>query len=168
MRRDACSPAIAVEQELDLERERVAPAEDVPGRPPVARERMLGSGHESAGTSAVGDQQLVEALEVEGDRAARAVHLERVLVHAPDARGGTTRACRRRRSSNSTVADEGVVDLMPLDERPHDRRDGDRLADEVAAQVDDVRAQVAQRSGAGLRAVEAPARRRASQPHDWR
>src|SRR5205823_5745612 len=55
--------------------------------------------------------------------------------------------------------DELVVDLAAGDERTDERRDGGDLTDEVARQVDQVRAEVAERAGAGLGRVEAPARR---------
>src|SRR5206468_3707904 len=57
--------------------ERVAPADHVAGRPPVA---VLE--HRSEG-AAVGDLELVHALEVERERSLRPVQLERVVVYPP-------------------------------------------------------------------------------------
>ena len=71
--------------------------------------------------------------------------------------------------SKSTVGDERVVDLAALDERAHGRRDRADLADEVAREVDDVGAEVAERARA--RACARSKRQTsvgASQPHDWR
>ena len=94
--------------------ERLAPADDVPGRPPELPEGMVGLGDEhrleAAGAVAVGaeDLQLVQPLHVERERALRAVDLplERVAaaereprrLDRPDrARSRTRRRPRSRR-----------------------------------------------------------------------
>ena len=51
---------------------------------------------------------------------------------------------------------DGVVDLTAGDERVREALHRGRLAVQVAREVDDVRHQVAERSGAGLRGMEAP------------
>src|SRR5205085_223804 len=52
--------------------------------------------------------------------------------------------------------DEVIVDRAAGHDRAHVGRHGDDLADEVAREVDHVRAEVAERAGPGLRGVEAP------------
>src|SRR5439155_11356578 len=51
---------------------------------------------------------------------------------------------------------EVVVHLPAGDDRAHARRDGDDLADEVARQVDDVGAEVAEGAGSGPGGIEPP------------
>ncbi len=99
--------------------------------------------------------KLVQPLEVESDRALRAVDLpgEGVL-----AAGAEPRGFDRADGAVLELDDrlEGVVDLAPLLEGsrgPAHRRD---FPDEIARQVDHVRAQVAERSRAGGLAVESP------------
>ena len=51
---------------------------------------------------------------------------------------------------------DGVVDLAPRDERAREAGHRVDLADEVAGEIDDVRGEVPERTGAGCAAVEAP------------
>src|SRR6478736_5327614 len=60
-----------------LQCEGVAPADQVAGRPPVAADPL------DAERAAIGDPELIEALQVVRDRAGRAVDLEGRLVDAP-------------------------------------------------------------------------------------
>ena len=125
---------------------------------------MLGLGDEDAAErTLVGDLELVEPLDVEGQRAARAVDLERVVVDPPSREPGGL-----ERPDDAVLELDGrgerVVDLVALDERLDDGGHGHRLADEVAADVDDVGAEVAERARSRGLAVEAPARRRVDSP----
>ena len=73
---------------MNLVREGVAPADDVAGRPPEAHEGMVGLRDEEALEPAPARHlELVQALDVEDDGAARSVDLEGVLVDPP---GGET------------------------------------------------------------------------------
>ena len=58
--------------------------------------------------------------------------------------------------SNSTVATKAVVDRAAGNERADGRADRFDLADEMAREVDRMRAEVAERAGAGDRRVEMP------------
>src|SRR5437870_4747208 len=49
-----------------------------------------------------------------------------------------------------------IVDGTTRDDSPHEGRDGDDLSDEVAGEIDDVGAEVADGAGSCLRAVEPP------------
>src|SRR4030067_21024 len=81
---------------MDLVHKRVLPAENVPGRPPVAQEGMLAVGDEHAAESPgllaalLGpvDSELVQPLQVEGDRAGRPVDLEGEMVPPAGGAGG--------------------------------------------------------------------------------
>src|SRR4051812_39964575 len=109
--------------------ERVSPADDVSGRPPVLDERMVGlrdeHAPEAAGSVAVGteDLQLVEALHVEGERPLGGVDLPLACV-AP-----AERQPRRLDGADGAVLEldrrlDGVVDLAAGDERAHEASDG--------------------------------------------
>ena len=159
MRRDVVLAGNRLEQMAKLVDEGVAPADRVAGRPPVAEVGVVGGlGHEHAPESrAVRQLQLVQPLEVEDERALRAVHLEDVRVQPP------TRQPRGFQRPGRAVVeldrrDELVVDLATVHERADERRDRGDLADEVAPEVDQVRAQIAEHAGARLGRVEAPAR----------
>src|SRR5688572_3187273 len=124
-----------------LVRERVAPADDVPGRPPQLHERVLRLGHEhSLEAGAGGDLELVQALDVEHDRALRPVQLERVRVHAPAREPGGL-----ERADDAVLELDGghevVVYLPALDDGADTRGNRRDLADEVARKVDDVRSE---------------------------
>src|SRR5207342_1253883 len=105
--------------------------------PPPAPERVVGLGDEARAEPVVAraDLELVQPLEVEGQRALRAVDLpaERVLP----ARG---EPCRLDRADRAVLEPDGglerVVDLPAGLERRGERRDGVDLADEVAREVD--------------------------------
>ncbi len=108
--------------------------------------------------------QLVLALLVEEQRPARAVDLDHELVLAP---GRDAAALERadRAVAEGDRRGEGVIDVDraagPLaDEGGEAGGDGGRLADEVTREVDDVRAEIAERAGTGLLRVEPPARGR--------
>src|SRR5919198_1204357 len=151
---------------VELVHERVAPADDVAGRPPEAHERVLGLGDEDAAEArALGYVKLVQPLEVERERARVAVHLPHVRI---DAAAREPRGLERadRPVLELDRGDERVVDAVALDERAHLGRDRGDLADEVAREVDDVRAEVAERAGARHTAVEAPVE--AAHVHDAR
>ena len=142
-------------------RERVAPADDVAGRPPEIPERVVGLGDqhrlEAARTVAVGaeDLQLVQALHVERERRLRAVDLplERVAPAEREPR-------RLDRPDRAALELDGglerVVDAPAGEERVDEAGDGRDLADEVARQVDDMRAEVAERARSRLVRLEAP------------
>ena len=111
VRRDGALARDRREQVRDLVGERVAPADDVTGRPPVTHERVLGLGDEHTGeVLLVRDLELVEPLDVEGDRPLRAVHLEGVVV---DPAAGETRGLERADGAALELdgGDEVVVDL---------------------------------------------------------
>ena len=99
--------------------------------------------------------ELVQPLDVEDRRALRPVDLERVRV---DPATGEPRGLERAGDAVLELddGDEVVVDLPPGDDRAHDRRHRCDLADEVAREVDDVGAEIADRAGPGLRRIEAP------------
>src|SRR5919197_3708405 len=152
------------QQVVDLVHERVLPADDVAGRPPVRPERMVGLGDQHRAKalrrrarrrSLEVDLELVEALEVEGDRALAAVELPAQGVLAP---GGEARGLDRPHGA-ALEGDRGldrVVDLAAGLERRGERGHRFDLAHEVAGEVDDVRGQVAEGAGAGGGLVEAP------------
>ena len=145
--------------------EGVAPADDVPGRPPPLPERMVRFRDEhvleAAGAVAVEleDLQLVQPLHVERDRALVAVDLPLEGVPAAE-----RQPCRLDRPDRPVLELDGrldrVVHLPAGEERLHERRHRRDLADEVAAEVDDVGAEIAERARAGLVRVEAPRRQR--------
>src|SRR4051812_22518198 len=129
---------------VHLVRERVPPANDVAGWPPEVHEGVLGLRDEYAlEPAATCDLELVQALDVEDDGAARAVDLEGVLVDPP--RGETGRF---EGAGNAVLeldrGGEAVVHLVALDKRADDGTHRRRLADQVAAEVDDVGAEVAE------------------------
>src|SRR5438067_108782 len=118
-------------------------------RPPLPKRESRWSPvavlEKAAKTARVPDLELVHPLLVERERAARAVQLPRVLVDPAGREPG------RLEGADRTVreldrGDEGVVDLVPVDEGADDRGDRDRLPDEVASQVDRVCAEVAERT----------------------
>ena len=141
--------------------ERVAPADDVAGRPPEIPEGMVGlrdeDGLEAAGAVAVRaeDLELVQPLHVEGDRSLRAVDLP--LERIPTAE---REPCRLDRPDRAALElDRGlerVVDLPSGQEGVHEACDRRDLADEKAGKVDDVGAEVPERAGARLVGLEAP------------
>src|SRR5262249_43178397 len=98
---------------------------------------------------------LVQPLHVEVEGAFRAVDLplERVPAAEREPR-------RLERPDGARLELDGrldrVVDLPAGDEGAQEAGDRSDLADEVAGEVDDVRGEVAERAGAGRRAVEAP------------
>src|SRR3990172_5692505 len=103
---------------MDLVHKRVLPAENVPGRPPVAQEGMLTVGDEHAAESPgllaalLGpvDFELVQSLQVEGDRAGGPVDLDGEMV--PPAGGDARRLQRADRAADKLHdGGEGVVDL---------------------------------------------------------
>src|SRR5439155_26601564 len=92
---------------------------------------------------------------VERERSLRAVDLPLEGVPAAE------RQPRRLDRPDGAVLEldrrlDRVVHLPAGQERLHERRDGGEVADEVAAQVDDVRTDVAKRAGTRLVRVEAP------------
>jgi len=148
---------------MELVHEGVLPPDHVAGRPPVLHEGLVPVGHEhGAEARAAGvDLQLVDPLELEAQRPARPVDLEGQRVLAPEAE-----ARRLERPDRAALELderlEGIVDGDLAagalgDERPRQRADRRDLADEVPAEVDDVRAEVAERSGARLVLLEARA-----------
>ena len=101
------------------------------------------------------DLQLVQPLEVERQRALRAVDLEDEPVLAPG--GEAARLDRADRAVLEAHAGlERVVDLAARLERGRHRRDRGRLAAEVAGEVDHVRAEVAERARARGLLLEPP------------
>src|SRR5262249_58518342 len=128
----------------------------MPWGPPELHEGVLGLGDEDAREAVlVGDLKLVEALDVERDRPLRAVDLEGVVVDP------AARQTRRLEGADCAALEldrrhEVVVDRTARNNRAHKRRDGGDLADEIPGEVDDVRAEVADRTGPRLGAVEAP------------
>src|SRR5262249_34237332 len=143
-------------QMRDLVREGVAPADDVPRGPPELHERMLGLGdQDSRKALRFGDLELVEAVAAEGDRPLRAVDLDRVEVDPAAAQArrperATGGACELDRGH------EMVVHGAAGDDGAYEPGDGRDLADEVPGEVDDVGAEVADRTRSRLGAVEAP------------
>ena len=104
---------------------------------------------------AVGVLELVQPFQVEGERAVRAVDLptERVLAAGGEA-GRLDRAERGPLELDDRL--EGIVHFAARSEGSGRRRDSGDLADQVPGEVDDVRAQVTERTRAGLVPVEAP------------
>src|SRR5215207_5341809 len=102
------------EQVVQLVHERVLPADHVPLRPPMLPERVVGLGHEHGEEArvALGVLELVQALEVEGERSLRAVDLPREVVLAPLAEARRLdRPDRAAREPHRRL--EGVVDVAP-------------------------------------------------------
>jgi hypothetical protein len=161
----------------------VLPAEDVPGRPPGGQVGVAGLGDQDAAEpGGVGsaravavrrgeELKLVEPLEVEREAARGPVELKAQPVLAPGgAPGGLEGAERARgepRGEDHRVvhghrAGAGAVRVRPPGgERRADRRHpGDLVAGQVAGQVDDVRAEVAERAGPGPLGLHPPGHRR--------
>ena len=146
---------------MELVHERVAPADDVSGRPPVLPERMarLRDEHrlEAARAVAVGaeDLQLVQPLHVECERALRPVDLplEGVAPAVGEARG-LERADGAVRELDGGL--DRVVDLAVRQERLREARHCLDLAVEEAREIDDVGHQVAESARAGFLGMEAP------------
>src|SRR6059058_5881688 len=144
---------------MHLVHEGISPADDVPRRPPEIHERMVRLRHEhrpEAARAVVAfekDLQLVHALHVEAERAAGAVDLplERVAPSERETR-------RLDRPDRAALELDGgldrVVDLTTAHERLHETGNGTELADEVARQVDHVRAEIAERAGSRLVRIE--------------
>ena len=109
-------------------------------------------GLEAARAVAVGaeDLELVQALEVERERRLRAVDLPDEAVPVPEREPG-----RLDRPDGAALEGDRrldrVVDLAALDEGRRERAHGRDPADEEVREVDDVRAQVAERARARLR-----------------
>ena len=117
---------------------------------------MLFLGDEdTAETLRVRNLELVQPLDVEDRRALRPVDLERVRV---DAAPSEARGLERPGDAVFELdrGDEMVVDVPPGHERANRGRHRRDLADQVAREVDDVRAEVAERAGPGLGRIEAP------------
>ena len=92
-----------------------------------------------------GELQLVQSLEVEDERALRAVDLPAECVLPP------SREPRRLDRSDRAAGEahdclERVVDFAPGEERAGRGRHRADLSDEIAREVDHVRAEVAQRT----------------------
>src|SRR5215218_8782260 len=98
VRPDAAAVADGGQEVVQLVHERVLPADDVAGRPPVLQEGVIRLGHEHgaealrplAGPRALEvEGELVDALELEADRPLRPVDLprHRVLAAGAEARG---------------------------------------------------------------------------------
>src|SRR4051794_40779610 len=146
---------------MDFVDERLAPADDVPRRPPELPEGMIGLGYEHglepARAVAVGpeDLELVELLHVECDRALAAVDLplESVAPAEGEARRLDRAHCTRLELDGRL---DRIVDLAAREERVDERRDGRDVADEETREVDHVRTEVAERPRAGRACVEAP------------
>src|SRR5919201_2832341 len=146
---------------MHLVHERVAPADDVSRRPPEVHERMVRLGHENGPEAARAvlavekDLQLVHPLHVEVQRAAGAVDLPLKRVTPPE-----REACRLDRPDRAALELDRrldrVVDSATAHERRHDAGDGPELADEVAREIDHVRAEVAECTGSRLVRIEAP------------
>src|SRR5262245_57885073 len=160
VRRDVGIVGDRPEQVVELVHERVAPADDVAGRPPELPERMVGLGDQHGGeparaTAVPEHLELVEPLHVERDRALRAVDLPLEGVATPEGE-----ACRLDRPHRAVLElDRGldaVVDLAAGQERLHEGRDRGDVAGEVAGEIDHVGAEVAERTAARLVGVEAP------------
>ena len=171
--------------------EAVLVADDVARRPPGRHVRVVRLGDQDPGEALLGagrpgvvELQLVEPLEVEGERAQRAVDLDpQAVLAAGGEAGGLVRGDRA--AVQPGQEQRGVVDrdrprwarhrcptadaLSPLelgrqrplrDERLGQRADpGDALAGDVLGQVDDVRADVAQRARAGHLPLQPPHQR---------
>src|SRR5439155_18686992 len=115
------------------------------------------NGLEPARAVAVGaeDLELVQALHVEGERSLRSIDLplERVAT--------AEREPRRLDRADGAVLEldrglDRVVDLPTGQERLHEPGDRRELPVQEARQVDDVRAEVAERAGACRVRIEAP------------
>ena len=144
--------------------EGVLPADHVPLRPPVLPEGVVGLGHEHGAEAlrrAPGvDPARWTCSSLRRSRSNASEPLvpltskrERVLAPGGEARGldrphGAALEARRRL--------DGVVDLAPRLEGRGVRGHRVDLADEVAGEVDHVRAEVAERARPGGRLVEAP------------
>src|SRR5258708_272576 len=140
-----------VQHVMELVHERVAPADDVAGRPPVCPERIVGLADESclepACAITVGAEylELVQALHVERERALRPVDLPLEGV-AP-----AERKARRLDRADGAVLEldrslDRIVDLPPGHERRDEPGDAGDLAVHEPREVDHVRAAVAERS----------------------
>ena len=167
--------------------EGVLVAEAVAGRPPALEVGVVGFGDQDpaeagvgAGLGAVVILQLVEPLQVEGERAALAVELDAQGVLAsggvpggleggegaggepPGEQGGVVDgdlSGAGRRDGGQAAAGRGGQRPLPY-ERLGDRGDArEPFPGQVLRQVDDVRAEVAERTGAGLLAAQPPGQR---------
>ena len=156
MRRDLVLARDRLQHVRELVDEGVAPADDVPGRPPEPHVRVLFLGDEDTAESLrVRHVELVQPLDVERGRALGPVDLERVRV---DAAAGEARGFERPGDAVLELdrGDEVVVHFPPGHDcanRGRDRRD---LADEVPREVDDVRAEITEGAGPCLSGIEPP------------
>src|SRR3954463_9121306 len=146
---------------MHLVHERISPSDDVPGRPPEIHERMVRLGYEHGPEAARAflavekDLQLVHAFHVEVERPARAVDLP--LKRISPSERETRRLDRPDRAALELDGRlDRVVDPATAHERLHDAGDRTELADEVARQVDHVRAEISERAGSRLVRIEAP------------
>src|SRR3954447_18213269 len=146
---------------VQLVHERLAPADDVAGRPPVLPERVVRlrdeHGLEAARAVAVGaeDLKLVQSLHVERERSLRAVDLP--LERVPAAEREPRRLDRADRAALELDRGlDGVVHAPSRQERLDEAGDGRDLACEKAREVDDVSAEVAERARTRLVRLEAP------------
>src|SRR3954469_7494896 len=170
----------------DLVHERVLVAQSVARRPPDAGVGVVGFGDEDPAEpgvtgmpGAVVHVQLVHRLEVEGDAAGRAVELDPHGVLAPGGEPGRL-VGRERATVGAPEEHRGVVDgdlaglhaaarTQPgrrlcegtaLDEAGEVARDlGQALAGEELGQINDMRADVAERAGSGLVLLQPPDQR---------
>ena len=126
-------------------------------------------GLEAARAIAVGAEhlQLVQTLHVERERALRPVDLPLQGVAAAE------REPRRLDGADGAVLEldgrlDRIVDLASGQERLHEAGDRRDLAVQEPREVDHVRAEVAERAGAGGVRIEAPRVERGSSPQSWR
>jgi hypothetical protein len=165
-------------------RERMLPAEDVTGRPPAGQVGMVRLGDqdpaEPAGVGrvrSIKEFQLVEPLQVEREAAGRAVELDAQPVLAPRRAPGRLERAKRARSEPSgehhrvvhrDPPPPGAVGQRALRcEGGADRgHTGDRVPGQELRQVDDVRAEVAERARTRMLGLHPPGQRgvRVDQP----
>ena len=171
---------------LELVDEAVLPAENMARRPPLAGVRVARTGNKRPGepvdrAAPLVQLQLVEALEVEAQAAARPVELDHQRVIAAGRHPGRFQG-RQRPPAQAGQHGTGIVDgdragpALPVGrgaqpgaraaQRPladkgleHGHDLVDLLAGEEPHQVDDMRQKVAQRPGTGLGAIEPPGER---------
>ncbi len=159
---------------MDLVDEGVLVADDVAGGPPHADIGVVALRHEDLtestripGRLLLGEEdlELVQALHVERKRAFLAVDLDGVVIAAPvgEARSlqRTDRAIFKRHGGGEGVVHRNrtlaaVCRLALVGEGRRGGADGRQLADEEPRQIDDVRAEVANRAGSRLPSVEPP------------
>ena len=158
VRRDVAVVADRRQQVVQLVHERVLPADRVPLRPPVLPERVVG----------LGDQHRAEARRCRSEccsslrrsRSNASEPFEPLISHwnafLRPSRSAWPRSCRRRRPRTRTAASTASSTSRPGWNVASSAATVVDLADEVAREVDHVRAEVAERARAGERLVEAP------------